>query len=179
MALHRISDVPLGVLLSGGLDSAAVTALLARGGGPVKTFTVGFAGDEAAGELPAARAVARHLGTEHHEVVMGPGLADALPGIVRMQDEPVADPAAVPTFYVCRLARALGQGRADRRGRGRAARRLPALRLAAARRAAARPAAEWPPLPRSCAGCPAPSARGESVAASARSWVARPWRTGT
>jgi asparagine synthase (glutamine-hydrolysing) len=104
VALHRISDVPLGVLLSGGLDSAAVTALLARGRGRVKTFTVGFAGDEATGELPAARAVARHLGTEHHEVVMGPGLADALPEIVRRQDEPVADPATVPTFYVCRLA---------------------------------------------------------------------------
>jgi asparagine synthase (glutamine-hydrolysing) len=104
IALHQVSDVPLGVLLSGGIDSAAVTALLSRVSRRVKTFTVGFDVGGPRGELAEARAVARHLETEHHEVVMGPGLADALPGIVRMQDEPVGDPAAIPTFYVCRFA---------------------------------------------------------------------------
>jgi asparagine synthase (glutamine-hydrolysing) len=95
--------VPLGVLLSGGIDSAAVTALLAAGG-RVKTFTVGFDAAGAEGELAEARVVARRFGTDHHEIVMGPALADALPDIVRMQDEPVADPAAVPTFFICKFA---------------------------------------------------------------------------
>jgi asparagine synthase (glutamine-hydrolysing) len=105
VAHHQISDVPLGVLLSGGIDSAAVTALLAGGGRRVKTFTVGFeAGDGDEGELVAARTVARHFDTEHHEIVLGSGLADILPEIVRMQDEPLADPATVATFFVCRLA---------------------------------------------------------------------------
>jgi asparagine synthase (glutamine-hydrolysing) len=104
IALHRISDVPLGVLLSGGMDSAAVTGMLARVSGRVKTFTVGFDTGVVEGELTAARAVARHFGTDHHEMVMEPALADALPGIVTMQDEPLADPAAIPTFFICRLA---------------------------------------------------------------------------
>jgi asparagine synthase (glutamine-hydrolysing) len=105
VAHHQISDVPLGVLLSGGIDSAAVTALLAGGGRRVKTFTVGFdGGDGDEGELAPARSVARHLETEHHEIVMGSGLADTLPEIVRVQDEPLGDPAAVATFFVCRLA---------------------------------------------------------------------------
>jgi asparagine synthase (glutamine-hydrolysing) len=104
IAHHRVSDVPLGVLLSGGIDSAAVTALLTRVSPRVRTFTVGFDVGGPVGELSEARAVARHLGTEHQEIVMGPGLADALPDLVRMQDEPVGDPASVPTFFVCRLA---------------------------------------------------------------------------
>jgi asparagine synthase (glutamine-hydrolysing) len=104
IAHHQISDVPLGVLLSGGIDSAAVTALLARVSSRVKTFTVGFDGGAPEGELGAARVVARHFGTDHHEIVMGPALADALPDIVRMQDEPLGDPAAVPTFFICRFA---------------------------------------------------------------------------
>jgi asparagine synthase (glutamine-hydrolysing) len=105
VAHHQVSDVPLGVLLSGGIDSAAVTALLAGGGRRVKTFTVGFeAGDGDEGELAPARRVARHFDTEHHEIVMGSGLAEMLPEIVRMQDEPLGDPAAVATFVVCRLA---------------------------------------------------------------------------
>jgi asparagine synthase (glutamine-hydrolysing) len=104
IAHHQISDVPLGVLLSGGVDSAAVTALLAGVGGRVKTFTVGFDVGGAEGELAQARVVARYFGTDHHEIVMGPALADALPDIVRMQDEPLGDPAAVPTFFICKFA---------------------------------------------------------------------------
>ncbi len=104
IAHHQISDVPLGVLLSGGVDSAAVTALLARVSRRVKTFTVGFEGGGPEGELGEARRVAQHFGTDHHEIVIGSTLADALPEIVRMQDEPLGDPAAIPTFFVCRLA---------------------------------------------------------------------------
>jgi asparagine synthase (glutamine-hydrolysing) len=70
----------------------------------VQTFTVGFDVGGPVGELAEARALARHLGTDHHEIVMEPTLADTLPHIVRMQDEPLGDPAAVPTFVVCRFA---------------------------------------------------------------------------
>lgn len=102
--LHQVSDVPVGVLLSGGIDSATITALMARAGQRVRTFTVGFdvAGEE--GELAQARRLAARFGTEHQEVVLGPGLADALPAMVAAQDEPVADAAAIPTHAVCRLA---------------------------------------------------------------------------
>ena len=104
MALHAVSDVPLGVLLSGGIDSAAVTGLLARSLPRVKTFTVGFDAGRETGELEQARIVARHFGTEHHEVVVGHEIADALPKIVGFQDEPIADPAAIPTYFVCQFA---------------------------------------------------------------------------
>ncbi|HEX2439438.1 MAG TPA: asparagine synthase (glutamine-hydrolyzing) [Methylomirabilota bacterium] len=105
VAHHQISDVPVGVLLSGGIDSSAVTALMAAGGGRVRTFSVGFETDgREEGELDAARAVARHCGTEHEELRIGRGLAGALGDVVRMQDEPIADPAAVPMYFVCRLA---------------------------------------------------------------------------
>jgi asparagine synthase (glutamine-hydrolysing) len=65
---------------------------------------VGYATQADRGELVEARAVARHLQTEHHELVLGPSLAETVPDIVRMQDEPVADPAAIPTYFVCRFA---------------------------------------------------------------------------
>jgi asparagine synthase (glutamine-hydrolysing) len=104
VALHRVSDVPLGVLLSGGIDSAAVTGMLARQGGTVRTFTVGFEVGPEASELAGARQVARHFGTDHHEVLVGKEIAGALPEIVWAQDEPVADPAAIPTYFVCRFA---------------------------------------------------------------------------
>jgi len=104
VALHRVSDVPLGVLLSGGIDSAAVTGLLARQGRTVKTFTVGFAAYPEASELAEARQVAEHFGTDHQEVLVGEEIAAALPEIVWAQDEPVADPAAIPTYFVCRFA---------------------------------------------------------------------------
>jgi asparagine synthase (glutamine-hydrolysing) len=104
IALHRVSDVPLGVLLSGGIDSAAVTGMLARQGGTVKTFTVGYAAYPEDSEMAEARQVAEHFGTDHHEVLVGEEIASALPEIVWAQDEPVADPAAIPTYFVCRFA---------------------------------------------------------------------------
>ena len=101
--LHRVSDVEVGVLLSGGIDSAAVTALLNRNGQRTRSFTVGFT-TGAVGETGQARRVAEHVGTEHHELLIGPELADTLPKLAWFQDEPVADPAAVPTYFICRLA---------------------------------------------------------------------------
>ena len=102
--LHRISDVPIGVLLSGGIDSSTVTGLLARGGDRPKTFTVGFQAAEDVNEIEEARLVAGHFNTDHHEMLMGSSVADVLPRIVWFQDEPVADPAAIPTYFICQFA---------------------------------------------------------------------------
>ncbi len=104
VALHRISDVEVGVLLSGGIDSTAVTVLMNRDGQKTRSFTVGFAGATAVSETAQARRVAQEIGTQHHELLIGPEIADLLPRLAWFQDEPVADPAAVPTYFICQLA---------------------------------------------------------------------------
>jgi asparagine synthase (glutamine-hydrolysing) len=100
-----MSDVPLGAFLSGGLDSSAVVAFMARlSDRPVKTFTVGFEeGDYS--ELEDARIVAKHLGTDHHEIIVKPRAVDVLADLVWHFDEPFGDSSALPTYYVCRAAR--------------------------------------------------------------------------
>ena len=103
--LRLISDVPLGALLSGGVDSSLVVAIMSRlSSRPVKTFSVGFE-DEGFNELPHARAVAQHLGTEHHEEVLTPNVAEMLPSIVRQYGEPYADKSALPSFVVAEMTR--------------------------------------------------------------------------
>ena len=100
--LRLESDVPLGVFLSGGIDSSAVVASLREVTGQrIATFSIGF-GREAApfDELPYARLVARRFETEHHEEILEPKAADILPAIVRHFDEPFADSSAVPTYLV-------------------------------------------------------------------------------
>ena len=104
VALHRISDVEVGVLLSGGIDSTAVTALMNRDGHRTRSFTVGFTRTTAVSETAQARRVADSLGTQHHELLIGPEIADILPRLAWFQDEPVSDPAAVPTYFICKLA---------------------------------------------------------------------------
>ena len=104
VALHRISDVEVGVLLSGGIDSTAVTALMNRDGHRTRSFTVGFTGTTAVSETAQARRVADSVGTQHHELLIGPEIADILPRLAWFQDEPVSDPAAVPTYFICKLA---------------------------------------------------------------------------
>jgi len=100
-----ISDVPLGALLSGGVDSAVVVALMARlADGPVRTFTAGFEAGEY-DERPAAREVARHCGTEHTEFLVRPELDGVLDEIVGAYDEPFADSSAIATRLICRAAR--------------------------------------------------------------------------
>ena len=105
---HLMSEVPLGALLSGGVDSSLVVALMSRLlERPVQTFSVGFdAPGEAFNELPHARRVAEHLRTEHREILVNAAdLARELPTLVWHQDEPLSEPAAIPTCLVSRLAR--------------------------------------------------------------------------
>jgi asparagine synthase (glutamine-hydrolysing) len=100
-----VSDVPFGAFLSGGLDSSVVLSLMARHlSQPVRTFSIGFR-EAAYNELDDARRVAKHLATEHHELVVEPDAVDLLQKLVWFLDEPFADSSAVPTFLVAKLAR--------------------------------------------------------------------------
>jgi len=102
--LRLVSDVPLGAFLSGGLDSSAVVASMARQlPGPVKTFTIGFK-DQAFDESAHARRVAREFGTEHHELVLEPEVVDIVEDIAWHLDEPFGDTSAIPTYMVSKLA---------------------------------------------------------------------------
>lgn len=102
---QRVSDVPLGAFLSGGLDSSSVTAVMAgQSDSPVATFSIGF-DDAEANELPYARQVAAHFNTRHHERVASTDLASLLPELVARFGEPFADSSALPTWLVSKLAR--------------------------------------------------------------------------
>lgn len=99
------SEVPLGVFLSGGIDSAAVVALLRRHvSGRLRTFSIGFE-EERFSELPHARAVAAQFATEHTEFIVRADAAEALPKVLWHADQPLADPALLPTWHLARLAR--------------------------------------------------------------------------
>ena len=102
---HMVSDVPIGAFLSGGVDSSAVVALMARAStAPIRTFAIGF--DQAEfDELDYARQVARRYGTEHHEYVVTPNALEVLPKLVWHFDEPFADSSAIPTYYVSQITR--------------------------------------------------------------------------
>jgi asparagine synthase (glutamine-hydrolysing) len=103
--LRLIADVPLGVMLSGGIDSGLVLALAAGlTAEPVRTFSVGF-DDKSFSELPHARQVARRYGAEHHELIVRPNGAEVLPLLVRRYGEPFADSSALPSYHVARLTR--------------------------------------------------------------------------
>ncbi|MGH7856780.1 MAG: asparagine synthase (glutamine-hydrolyzing), partial [Candidatus Binatia bacterium] len=102
---HLLSDVPVGVFLSGGLDSGSLVALASRvTNGPVRTFSIGF-DDPSYDELAEARAVVRKFGTDHHEMIVRPDAVTLLPALVRAFDEPFADSSAIPVYCVSRLAR--------------------------------------------------------------------------
>ncbi|HEX4783737.1 MAG TPA: asparagine synthase (glutamine-hydrolyzing) [Candidatus Sulfotelmatobacter sp.] len=103
---HLMSDVPLGVFLSGGLDSSAVAALTKKAcGDRIQTFSVGY-GEEAFSELGYAREVAEHIGSEHHEVSLSrEEFFASLPRLIWHEDEPIVWPSSVSLYFVARLAR--------------------------------------------------------------------------
>src|SRR5262245_12811052 len=99
VSAHLVSDVPVGVLLSGGIDSAALTALAAdESGYRVSTFSIGF------DELELARLVAKRYATDHHELVLRPDAVELLPRLAQAFDEPFGDSSALPTYLVSGLA---------------------------------------------------------------------------
>ncbi len=104
--LQSMADVPLGAFLSGGVDSALITALMQEHSNrPVNTFTIGFE-ESSFDEAPHAKAVARHLGTNHHEFRVTPSDALAvIPSLPRIYDEPFADSSQIPTHLVSKAAR--------------------------------------------------------------------------
>jgi len=106
VSLQAVADVPLGAFLSGGVDSSAIVAVMqAQSDRPVQTFTVGF--DEAGfDESPYAAAVAKHLGTDHHEIRVTSNHARSVISLLpQMYDEPFADSSQIPTYLVCQAAR--------------------------------------------------------------------------
>ncbi|HZE69212.1 MAG TPA: asparagine synthase (glutamine-hydrolyzing) [Pyrinomonadaceae bacterium] len=110
--LRKISDVPVGVFLSGGIDSSTNAALFSEGDGqPVKTFSIGYDREYESypSELGYARKIAQKVGADHHELLLKESdLLESLPLIIRHQDEPLADPVCMPVYYVSKLARDAG-----------------------------------------------------------------------
>ena len=103
--LRLMSDVPLGVFLSGGVDSSAIVALMSQlVNKPIKTFAIGF-GEKDYNELPYARIVAKLYNTEHYEFIVEPKAINILPKLIWHYSEPFADPSAIPTYYVSEIAR--------------------------------------------------------------------------
>lgn len=105
--LRLMSEVPLGALLSGGVDSSLVVSLMSELlERPVQTFSVGFDEPGPYNELPFARQVAEHCRTDHREIMVGAqDVLRELPRLAWHQDEPVSEPAAIPTYLVSKLAR--------------------------------------------------------------------------
>jgi asparagine synthase (glutamine-hydrolysing) len=107
--LRKISDVPVGVFLSGGIDSSTNAALFSEGERrPVQTFSIGYDKEYESypSELPYARKIARAVGADHHELLLRESdLLDSLSLIIHHQDEPLADPVCMPVYYVSKLAR--------------------------------------------------------------------------
>ena len=103
--VRLMSEVPLGAFLSGGIDSSVVVGLMSSTmSQPVKTFSIGFEEDDFS-ELPYARQIAKHFGTDHHEFFVRPELISVLPQLVWAYDEPFSDASMLPTYYVSKLAR--------------------------------------------------------------------------
>ena len=110
--LRKISDVPVGVFLSGGIDSSTNAALFSEGDGkPVQTFSIGYDKEYESypSELRYARMIAQKVGADHHELLLKESdLLDSPPLIIRHQDEPLADPVCMPVYFVSKLARDAG-----------------------------------------------------------------------
>jgi asparagine synthase (glutamine-hydrolysing) len=107
---HKVADVPQGVFLSGGIDSSTNVKLFSEGEtNPARTFVIGYEAESVGDELPWARLMADAVHADHHERrLVERDLLDFLPKMVRLQDEPIADPVCVPVYYVAELARRHG-----------------------------------------------------------------------
>ena len=103
--MQMVADVPVGVLLSGGVDSSLITAFAARSSNQVKTFTIGFPGHGSLDETLHARLIANHFGTVHTELEAQPFTADLLPKLAYQFDEPIIDSSMIPTYLVTKLVR--------------------------------------------------------------------------
>jgi asparagine synthase (glutamine-hydrolysing) len=110
IARRMVSDVPFGVLLSGGVDSSLNVALMSElMNRPVTTFTIGYEGKDDYNEFQFARQVSRRYGTDHHETLINRReMQDFLPLLVRLQDEPIADNVCIPLYFLARLVRQTG-----------------------------------------------------------------------
>jgi asparagine synthase (glutamine-hydrolysing) len=108
--LHMVSDVPVGVFLSGGVDSSTIVALMSKIlDRPVRSFSIGYEADAKYDELHHARHAAELYGTEHHEIrISERDLLSFLPALIHHQDEPIADPVCVPLYFVAKLAKERG-----------------------------------------------------------------------
>lgn len=100
-----VADVPVGILLSGGVDSSLITALAARAAPKVRTFTMRFPGHGSFDETEHARLIARHFATEHLELEMGDSTVELLPVLARQFDEPMVDSSMIPTYLISQLVR--------------------------------------------------------------------------
>jgi asparagine synthase (glutamine-hydrolysing) len=104
VVLHQVSDVPVGAFLSGGVDSSAVVAMMAKpAAGRLKTFSIGFA-EASFDELTHARTVARQFGTDHYDLVLRPDAVQIVEDLTWYLDEPFGDTSAIPTYMVSKLA---------------------------------------------------------------------------
>jgi len=102
---QMVADVPVGVLLSGGVDSSLITAMAVRSSSLVKTFTVGFPGHGVLDETEHARLIANHFGTEHIELQAQDITTETLLKLARQYDEPIVDSSMIPTYLVSQLVR--------------------------------------------------------------------------
>jgi asparagine synthase (glutamine-hydrolysing) len=110
---QMVSDVPLGSFLSGGVDSSAIVAAMSQTGDPVSTYTIGFSKADLEHEivpddLRYARGVGQLFATDYHETILKPDVLELFPKAVWHLEEPVADPAAISTYLICREARKIG-----------------------------------------------------------------------
>lgn len=102
---QMVADVPVGILLSGGLDSSLITAMAVRHSSKVRTFSIGFPGHGKLDETHHARLIAEYFGTKHTELIAEPTSADLLPALACQFDEPMVDSSMIPTWLVSRLVR--------------------------------------------------------------------------
>lgn len=105
VARQMVADVPVGVLLSGGVDSSLITAMAVRRSDNVRTFTIGFPGQDKLDETPHARLIAEHFGTRQTELMAEPTSAELLPRLAAQFDEPMVDSSMFPTFLVSEMVR--------------------------------------------------------------------------